>query len=53
MTKLRPNEKIQLAKWALEKTSPEYNPAIKVSQTNLNVNVEMTDDEIIQRLKDL
>jgi hypothetical protein len=53
MTKLRPNEKIQLAKWALEKTSPEFNPAVKVESKNLNVDVTMTDEEIIQRLKDL
>jgi ribosomal protein S7 len=53
ITKLRPNEKIQLAKWALEKTSPEFNPAVKVESKNLNVDVTMTDEEIIQRLKDL
>lgn len=53
MTKLRPNEKIQLAKWALEKTSPEFNPTINVKSTNLDISVTMTDEEIIERLKDL
>lgn len=51
--KLRPNEKIQLAKWYSEKTNPYYNPSQKIELEASNVNYAMTEEEIISRLKEL
>lgn len=51
--KLRPNERIQLAKWYSEKTNPYYNPSQKIELEASNVNYAMTEEEIISRLKEL
>jgi len=51
--KLRPNERIQLAKWYSEKTNPYYNPSQKIELEASNVNYAMTEEEILSRLKEL
>lgn len=51
--KLRANEKIQLAKWFLEKTSPHFNPSQKIEMEASNSHIVMSEEEIINRLKEL
>lgn len=51
--KLRPNERIQLAKWYSEKTNPYYNPSQKIELEASTTNYSMTEEEIINRLKEL
>lgn len=51
--KLRANEKIQLAKWFLEKTSPYFNPSQKIEMESSNSHIVMSEEEIINRLKEL
>lgn len=51
--KLRPNEKIQLAKWYLEKTSPYFSPTQKIELEASNTNYNMTEEEIINRIREL
>lgn len=51
--KLRPNEKIQLAKWFVEKTNPYFNPTQKVEVDANNNNFNMSEEEIINRLREL
>ena len=51
--KLRPNEKIQLAKWYLEKTSPYFNPSQKIEVEGNQTHYHMSEEEIINRIKEL
>lgn len=52
-TKLSAQEKIKLAQWTLEKTAKEYNPASKVEVESKVLNIDMSEKEIIERLKEL
>lgn len=51
--KLRPNEKIQLAKWYLEKSSPYFNPSQRIELESTAVSYDMSEEEIINRIKEL
>lgn len=51
--KLRPSEKIGFAFRYLEKTSPYFNPSQKIELEATNTNNLMTEEEIINRLKEL
>ena len=51
--KLRPNERIQLAKWYSEKTNPYYNPSQKIELEASTTNYSMSEEEILNRLKEL
>ena len=51
--KLRPSERIWYAFRYLEKTSPHFNPAQKIEMESNNNNFNMSDEEILNRLRDL
>lgn len=51
--KLRPNEKIQLAKWFVEKTNPYFNPSQKIELEANQSHFNMSEEEILNRLKEL
>ena len=52
-TKIRPNEKIQLAKWYVEKTNKAYNPTQKVEVDSAATVYAMSEEEILERIKEL
>lgn len=51
--KLRPSEKISFAFRYLEKTSPHFNPAQKIEMEANNNNFNMSEEEILNRLREL
>ncbi len=51
--KLRPNERMWFAFRYLEKTSPYFNPTQKIEMDANNTNMNMSEEEIINRLREL
>lgn len=52
-TKLRPKEKIELSKWVLEKTDSDFNPKQVIESKSMNLNFDVSIDEMENQLKNL
>lgn len=46
-------DKVNVSLRYLEKTSPEFNPAMKIDVESTNTNYSMTSDEMTQRIMEL
>jgi hypothetical protein len=52
-TKLKPKEKIELSKWFLEKTDWDFNPKQVIENKNMNLNFELSLEDLEEKLKGL
>lgn len=49
--KLRPREKIEISKWFLEKTDNDFNPKSQVDVKSMNMNFDVSMEELQEKLK--
>lgn len=52
-SKLKPREKIELSKWVLEKTDTDFNPRQIVETKNMNLNFDISIQDMEIQLKNL